>query len=175
MSAQQAFEKYGDMVYRLAMIRTRNAVDAEDVVQEVFLRYLRSAPPWSDAEHEKAWLIRVAINCSTSSVTSTWNQRMTALHEESGGSSVAAPDDIAADVIAAVEVSEVYRAVSRLPEKYRTAVHLHYYEGLATAHIAELLESNDATIRSWLHRARAMLRETIEVDRDEDFEKACEE
>ena len=58
-----ALAQYGDTVYRLAFAYTRNRADADDVFQEVFLRYFRRAPAFETEEHRKAWLIRVTINC----------------------------------------------------------------------------------------------------------------
>ena len=64
--AEETVRRYSDMVYRLAFARTGNTADAEDVYQEVFLRYLRSDPQFTSEEHRKAWLLRVTINCAKS-------------------------------------------------------------------------------------------------------------
>jgi RNA polymerase sigma-70 factor (ECF subfamily) len=160
-NAHRAFDEHGDMVFRLAVMRTRNQSDAEDIVQDVFLRYIKSAPSTMDTEHEKAWLIRVAINCTKSLATSAWKQRATSLTSEIA--------DSRSNVFeSAVESSAVYEAVSQLPDNYRTVIHLFYFEGYKTAEIADLLSANDATIRSWLHRAREVLRKTIEIDDEEE-------
>jgi RNA polymerase sigma-70 factor (ECF subfamily) len=153
--AQRAFDTYGDMVYRLALMRTQSQPDAEDIVQEVFLRYLRSAPEKVDAEHEKAWLIRVCINCAKSWATAAWRQKTVSITTEIEGPQLATASD------------EVYEAVARLPENYRLVIHLFYYEGYKTAEIATLLSANDATVRSWLHRAREQLRQTIVIEDEE--------
>ena len=60
------YEAYADMIYRLALVRTRNRADAEDVLQDVFFRCLRRQPVFRDEEHQKAWLITAAINSSKS-------------------------------------------------------------------------------------------------------------
>lgn len=73
------FHTYADMVYRLAFLRTRSSADAEDVLQEVFVRCLRSRPRWTDAEHQKAWFIRVTLNCTKSLVTSAWRRHTASL------------------------------------------------------------------------------------------------
>jgi len=160
-NAQRAFDTYGDMVYRLALTRTRNLTDAEDIVQDVFLRYLRSAPAVLSPEHEKAWLLRVTINCTKSLATSAWRQQTTALPDD-----IAMADDLATpDAI--VESHSVIGAVSQLPENYRTVIHLYYYEGYKTAEIAEMLSANDATVRSWLSRAREVLRVAIDIQDEE--------
>jgi len=151
--AQRAFDTFGDMVYRLALIRTQKQVDAEDVVQDVFLRYMRSAPAVMDPEHEKAWLLRVTVNCTKSLASSAWNQKTLSLSEVAVPQTESVPSD-------------VYAAVLNLPQRYRTVIHLFYYEGYKTAEIAKLLTANNATVRSWLSRARELLRKTIEVEDD---------
>lgn len=153
--ARRAFDMYGDMVYRLALIRTQKRVDAEDIVQDVFLRYLQSAPAVMDPEHEKAWLLRVAINRTKSLAALAWYKKTTPLSEIVATQAADMP-------------SEVYEAVLQLPHTYRTVIHLFYYEGFKTAEIAELLSAKESTVRSWLHRARGALKKSIEV---EDYEE----
>jgi RNA polymerase sigma-70 factor (ECF subfamily) len=156
-NAHRAFGTHGDMVFRLAVMRTRNHGDAEDIVQDVFLRYIKSAPEAMEPEHEKAWLLRVTINCTKSMATSAWKQKTASMTAD-----IADPKN---DVFeAAIESNAVYEAVTQLPDNYRTVIHLFYFEGYKTAEIADILSVNDATIRSWLHRAREDLRRTIEIE-----------
>ena len=144
------FQSYGDMVYRLALVRTRSVADAEDVVQEVFLRCLRNNPVFQSAEHQKAWLIKVAINCSKSLLGNAFRRH-------------SVPEDAAGDLVSedAETDSTVYDAVKKLPEKYRTAIHLYYYEGYSVKEIADVMRSTESTVKSWLHRARGMLKEEL--------------
>ena len=148
---QRAFDVHGDMVYRLAIMRTQNRADAEDVVQDVFLRYIQSAPDTADRDYEKAWLIRVTVNRTKSLANSAWNRKTVCLAHITEPQAETMP-------------SEVYEAVLQLPRRYRTVVHLFYYEGFKTAEIAGLLSANEATVRSWLHRARQELRKTIDIE-----------
>lgn len=143
--------RHADMVLRLAMARCRNRSDAEDVFQEVFLRFVRSQHKITSEEHCRAWLIRCTINCSKTLFSSAWNRRTVPLDE-----SIPFEDS---------HQSETYSAVLNLPAKYRTVIHLYYYEGFSIAEIAGLLHRNESTIKSQLSRARAMLRETL---REED-------
>lgn len=145
--AEALFRAYGDMVYRLAFLRTKSASDADDVVQEVFLRCLKFPRVWNSAEHQKAWFITVTVNCSKTLLTSAF-RRHTAPER----------DDILVEM---EESSEVYGEVLKLPVRYRTAVHLFYYEGYKTAEIAKLLGQPEGTVKSWLFRARDMLRESL--------------
>ena len=144
------FHTYGDMVYRLALVRTRSTADAEDVVQEVFLRCLKNNPSFLSAEHQKAWLIKVTVNCSKSLLGSAFRRH-------------SVPEDAAGELVSEDETpdSTVYDAVLRLPDKYRTAIHLYYYEDYSVKEIASVMRTTESTVKSWLHRARAMLKETL--------------
>lgn len=147
------FVTYGDMIYRLALVRTRSAADAEDVVQEVFLRCLKSSPVFENAEHQKAWLLKVTLNCSRSILGSAFRRH-------------SVPQDAAGELSVDAEESDstVYDAVMRLPEKYRTAIHLYYYESYSVKEIATLMRTTESTVKSWLHRARGMLKDALGGD-----------
>ena len=144
------FQTYGDMVYRLALVRTRSVADAEDVVQEVFLRCLRNNPAFKSAEHQKAWLLKVTVNCSKTVLGSAFRRH--SVPEDAAGDLVS--EDPAAD-------STVYDAVMKLPEKYRTAIHLYYYEEYSVKEIAAAMRTTESTVKSWLHRARGLLKEEL--------------
>ena len=146
------YEAYADMIYRLALVRTRNRADAEDVLQDVFFRCLRRQPNFRDEEHQKAWLITAAINSSKSLLT-------TADRRHGAGSepleTLSSEDDTD---------DSVYAAVMELPEKYRTAVHLFYYEGYSVEEIGRMTDTNPSTVKSHLHRAREALRRVLKED-----------
>lgn len=150
--AEALFQAYADMVYRLAFLRTRSAADAEDVLQEVFVRCLRSGPSWTDAEHQKAWMIRVTINCTKSLATSAWRRHAVPLD------SVPERDDLVTEMR---EETDVYGAVLALPQKYRTVIHLYYYEGYSIREIATMTGTTESAVKSQLFRARDMLREQL--------------
>ena len=147
VSSDEIIKKYIDMVYRLALSRTKSATHADDVVQEVFLRYINADKEFENDEHIKSWLIRVTINCSNSIFESSWFKKTAPLDEE-----------IAFDT---PEKSEVYYAVMELPKKYRTVIHLFYYEDMSIAEIAKCLGEKISTVKSQLHRGRVMLREKL--------------
>ncbi|MBE6752977.1 MAG: sigma-70 family RNA polymerase sigma factor [Ruminococcaceae bacterium] len=142
------------MVYRIALLRTCSAADAEDVVQEVFLRYLRSAPAFAGEEHRKAWFIRVTVNRTKSLLGSAWKRR-TVLTDES----LPLPQPLSS-----TPEGEVYQAVLSLPVKYRTAVHLYYYEGYKVSEIARLTGAKETTVKTWLMRARDILRQRLKEE-----------
>lgn len=143
-SPEAVIRCYSDMVYRLAFARTGNRSDAEDLYQEVFLRYLTKAPAFTSEDHRKAWLLRVAVNCANRFHTAPWRKRTEPLSE---ALSVPAP-----------EGEDLWEELRRLPEKDRTVLHLYYYEDMTTEEIAKLLDRNPATVRSQLLRARAKLK-----------------
>ena len=144
----QAVRQWGDMVYRLALARTANVSDAEDVFQEVFLRYFRHEEGFQSDEHRKAWLIRCTVNRAKSLAVSPWKQRTV-------------PLETAAEVGVEDDYREVYSAVLSLPAKYRAVIHLHYFEGLSVAEMAQTLHTAEGTVKSQLSRGRALLREML--------------
>ena len=146
-SPEAVIRRYSDMVYRLAFARTGNRNDAEDLYQEVFLRYLTKAPAFTSEDHRKAWLLRVAVNCANRFHTAPWRRRTEPLSE---ALSVPAP-----------EGEDLWEELRRLPEKDRTVLHLYYYEDMTTEEIAKLLDRNPATVRSQLLRARAKLKKLL--------------
>ena len=153
-SVDELLKRYANMVYRLAFSRTKSRFDADDILQDVFLRYIRSMPDCENEEHRKAWLIHATINCSKTLLTSAWFRKTAPLDETM--------------FFEMKEHSEVYYAVLELPVKYRTIIHLFYYEGYAVKEMAALLCCKESTVKSQLHRARDLLRdklkgETIDV------------
>lgn len=145
-----AVSRYGPMVYRLAYAMVRSRHDADDVFQEVFLRYHRAAPAFETEEHQKAWLLKVAANCAKSLRTAPWRQRTVPL------------EDVYA--YADPEESAVDAALARLPAKYRAVVHLYYYEGYQTEEIARILGRSSSAVRSQLTRARQKLKELLKEE-----------
>ncbi|MDO5293055.1 MAG: sigma-70 family RNA polymerase sigma factor [bacterium] len=142
-------DEYADMVYRIALTQMKNVSDAQDVFQEVFLRLVKHLPTLHSEEHIKAWLIRVTINCSKSSLTSAWRR-----HTE----------PLVAEEMLTFETSEqldLYEHLSRLPKKYRIVLYLFYYEELSIKEIADYTAQKETTVKSQLSRARALLKKEI--------------
>lgn len=149
---EQIFDKYSSMVYRLAFSRTNNRYDADDILQTVFLKLVKADVEFVEEEHIKAWLIRVTLNTSKNLISSAF-RRLTLPLE----------DTLATEM---KRKSDVYHAVMKLPAKYRTVIHLYYFEGYSVVEIAELLTTKEATVKTWLSRARAKLGHELE---GEDF------
>lgn len=142
----EVIEKYSKMVYRLALAQMRNKQDAEDVFQDVFLRYISKLRTFENEEHRKAWLIRVTINRSRS-LWAAWFRKTEPLD-----------DSLVAETTIENDISE-YLAL--LPQKYRPLIHLFYYEELSIKQISDILDAKESTIRTWLTRARSLLREEL--------------
>ena len=146
-------EQYAGMLYRLAYARTGSRADAEDVMQEVFVRLLRARPEFRDEEHAKAWLLRVGARCAADVLRAPWRRREGPLDD-----ALPAPEPPGE--------GGVVEAVLALPAKYRTAVHLYYYEELSVAEIAAVLGKSEGAVKSRLFRARALLRRYLKEDGD---------
>ena len=144
-----AMRLHGDTVYRLALCRMQNTADAEDVYQDVFLRLFQQAEDW-DGEHTKAWLIRATLNRCADLYRFRLRRPVLAL---------AAIPELARP--AEEKAAGLWDAVARLPEKLRTAVHLHYAEGYSTGEIGALLGIPPATVRSRLRRGRLRLKDLL--------------
>ena len=154
VSKQELTEKYFNMIYKLALSQTKDKQHAEDVCQDVFLKFLSSDKEFASEEHAKAWLIRVAINASKSIFTSSWFKKTVPLSE---GENIA---------FETKEESDVFYAVADLPFKYKTVIHLFYYEDLSVSEIAKYLGIGENTVKSQLHRGREILREKLKGEFD---------
>lgn len=152
---EQEMKKHSDLVYRLAYSQVQNREHAEDIYQEVFLRLYQSDVQFQNAEHEKAWLIRVTVNCGKSFKTSAWSRHTVPLEEDLDMSKPEAED-----------TSDVTDAVCKLPPKYRTVVHLFYYEDMPVADIATALNKTVSAVTVQLCRARRMLKEALKGEYD---------
>ncbi len=155
-SFEAVMRKYADMVYKLAYSRTGSTFDADDILQEVFLRYIRADKTYNDEEHRKAWLLRITINCTKSFLTSAWNRHT---DYEEPDPNVGAEDPA---LKAAETKSDVMKALMSLPEKYRTAIYLFYYEDLSVAQIAKTVGTSETNIKTRLSRGRELLKEKLE-------------
>lgn len=146
--AEEMLTNYGNSVLRLAYSYLHNPSDAEEVLQDTLLRFLKTAPVLENQAHEKAWLLRVAANLSKNRLDYNRVRRADELSE-----TLAAEER--------EDLSFVWEAVKALPVQYREAIHLFYHEGYPTAQIARILGRKEATVRSDLRRGREKLREVL--------------
>ncbi len=143
-------ETYSPMLLRAALTRVSTPADAEDVVQDVFLRVLTHCPRFRDEEHEKAWLLRTTLN------------RAGDLRRRRRDD---APLDEAANAAAeGLDYGPLLSAVRSLPEAYSAVIHLYYYEGYSIKEIARLLALPAPTVGTRLSRGRKRLRELLKEE-----------
>ena len=143
-------DKYATMIYKLAFARTRNKERAEDIFQEVFLKYISKKPRFENEEHEKAWFIRVTINCSKDFFNFIKKENFEELDE---------------NILSSEEPEEIMEEfLNKLTVDYRTVIHLFYYEGYSTFEISKLLNKKESTIRMQLTRARRNLKIIMEEE-----------
>ncbi|MDR1068438.1 MAG: RNA polymerase sigma factor [Clostridiales Family XIII bacterium] len=146
----EIYQRHVKTVYRVCFTYLKNAADTEDATADTFVKMMRSAPAFESGEHEKAWLIRTAINVCKDSLKHWWRRR----------------EDVASysETLKTEETFEtdgVIDAVTGLPDKYKSVVYLYYFEGYTGVQIAEMLHKPQSTIRNYLHEARNILRERL--------------
>lgn len=142
--------EYSPMLLRLACTRLDSTADAEDAVQEAFLRLLTARPVFRDAGHEKAWLIRTTLH-RAGDIRRAAEKRNVPLEE-------------AAQAAAPEQAGELLSAVRALPEKYSAVIHLYYYEGYSIKEIAKLLGLPAPTVGTRLARGRERLRQMLKEE-----------
>ena len=146
--AERLLAEHGNSILRLAYSYLHNMSDAEEVLQDTLIQFLKTTPALDGPEHEKAWLLRVAANLSKNRLD--YNKLRLA-------------DELNEELIAEEreDLSFVWEAVKALPANQREAVHLFYHEGYTTAEIGKILGRRESTVRSDLRRGRAKLKEML--------------
>ena len=135
--------QYENTLYRAALAILGDAHEAEDAVQDAFLRCLEKEPDFESPAHEKAWLLRVTVNGCKSRLRSLWRRRTAPLLDTYPA--------------AGPEEQSLMETIGKLPAKDRTVLHLYYYAGYQTAEIAEMTGWREGTVRSRLTGARVKL------------------
>lgn len=151
------YQRQVKTVYRLCYSYLKTSQDAEDAVQNVFIKLMSYDKDFSDHEHEKAWLLTCAANHCKDILKSAYRKRT--------------DFDLLDDKIASCDPesddSRVYEALLALPDKYKDCVYLHYYEGYKTDEIAAMINKPASTIRNHLREARQLLKKQLGGDEDE--------
>ncbi len=143
---EMIYNRYADMLYRLAYTHLSSQSDAEDAVSDVFVTYLQTAPDFKDQEHEKAWFVRVLIN------------KCNDLHRKKTVRAYTPLEEVVHMEHVEQEASDVLHAVQSLPEKYRTTILLHYFEGFSVDEIAKIQNCTTAAVKMRLMRSRSLLK-----------------
>lgn len=144
-------ERYIDVVYRAALSCCHNNADAEDAVQNTFLKLLTADVDFKDDEHIRRWLIRVAVNECKNSLSSFWRRKVSYFDELTHEPEAITDDE-----------RWLMTEINRLPPKYSAVLHLYYYEGYKCAQIAGLLNISESNVQTRLQRARKLLKSKLE-------------
>lgn len=150
---QRLVNLYLDMVYRVALNGCKNTYDADDVVQDTFLKLLKCRKPFDSDEHIRNWLIRVTINECKRFWTSPWKTRIVPWDE-----------NVEEPVVWEPEQSALYDKVMELTPKYRETVYLYYFEDFSVKEIADILTISETSVQTRLQRARQKLKEILGGD-----------
>lgn len=171
MTPENIIHAYSEMVYRIAFARAGTKEDADDIYQEVFLRYIKRMPEFCEEEHAKAWFIKVTVNCSRKLLGAksrknevskeTGTEIEQGVSEQADRNTYRTPEE---KIYADERKAQLYRELLRLSPDARLLLHLYYFEELKTCEIAKLMHRKEATVRVQLLRARGQLREKFEED-----------
>lgn len=142
--------QYLDCVYRVAVNGCKNSADAEDVVQNTFIKLWKRQEQFEDEDHVRRWLIRVAVNECNSLWRTPWKKHTAYLEELTQEPVFSTP-----------EKSSLYYAVRELPVKYRQIVHLYYFEDYSVKEIAQIMKLSETAVQTRLLRARQKLKEIL--------------
>lgn len=151
--AERLLNSYGNSILRLSYSYLHNMNDAEDILQDTFIQYLKTSPVFSNQKHEKAWLFRVAVNLCKNKLAYNRIRETDELEEQLHAE-------------AREDLSFVWEAVKELPDLYREVIHLYHYEGYSTSQIADILGRKESTIRSNLKRGREKLKSILKEEYD---------
>lgn len=152
MEVENKIREYSNLVYRIAYSMTKKKTDAEDIYQEVFIKFFKNIEKLKNEEHEKNWLIRVTINeCNM-------------LYRKNKVRNESELDENICEPYNDEYETSIHSYVKKLPHKYRIVIYLHYFEGYKIEEIANILKSTSGTIKSRLSRAKTQLKTMIGED-----------
>ena len=151
--AKRAIECYADTVRRICFMHLKKTDDVEDAFQEVFLKYILREREFESHAHEKAWLIRVAINVCKDMLRNPFRKRVCSLEDA----------NIEPFTLQKNE-NELLDCILAMPVKYKDVIYLFYYEGYSAVEIAAIMHRKENTIYTWLDRARKQLKRQLESD-----------
>lgn len=154
--AEEIMQDYGNMIFRLAYASMRNRADAQDVLQDVLVSFMKNNPDFDNENHVKAWLIKTTANRCKNMHLSAWFRLRNDVEEFDIVYEDKTPRE---DILAAINL---------LNANERLLIHLFYYEEYTTAQIADVLHKNENTIRSQLARARKKLKADLEEELDDE-------
>ena len=146
-------DSYGNLLWRTGIMMLGEPQDVQDMIQEVLLKYMQKRPVFHDAEHEKAWLLRVAVNLCRDMLRLRSRRRYFPIDElepEAVGSTDA-------------ESREILEEIAMLPQKWKSVLLLHYIEGYSLKEISEILDVSENAVKKRMQRAKEALRRRMET------------
>ena len=146
-------KKYLDDIYKTTLSCCKNKADAEDATQNAFLKLLKSDIEFTDDEHIKRWLIRVAVNECKSMWRSFSRKKVISIEELDTEPSYNQESG-----------SELFSMLAKLPKNYRSVIHLYYYEGYSVKEISQILDISETNVQTRLMRARKKLEEMLKKE-----------
>lgn len=151
-------DTYSVMIIRLCYTYVKSMDDAEDMAQETFAELVKRKPDFESKDHEKAWLLRTAVNKCKNHLKSGWVRKTVPLEDN-----LSAEDS---NINSCLDDTSrtVMEAVMKLPEKYRVVIHLFYYNGMSINDIAAVRKLSPATVGTHLARGRALLKKSLGED-----------
>ena len=150
---ETAYDKYADMLYRLALSHLNNSEDAQDVVHDVFVKYMSTPKLLTGGEHERAWFVRVTVN-----------QCHDFLRKKKYRNHADLDEIIEMPKQEQEKLPDIVGMVSKLPEKYKSVVILHYLEGYSVDEVAKMLRISASAVKMRLSRGREMLKNILEKE-----------
>ena len=144
------YHLFKETIYNVAYTYVRNRMDAEDITQEVFLKFLKYDGDFTTLDNEKYWLVRVTINTSKSFLTSSWKKK------------ISLSDEVTLNAPSGSSEQDYFNLIVNLPNKLKEVIVLYYYENFKINEIAQILKSSESAIKKRLQRARDLLKGELE-------------
>ena len=148
---EEIYKRNVDTVYRVCYIYLKNVQDTQDAVQETFIRLMEKDITFTSEEHEKYWLIRVSVNICKN-MLSHWSRKNVEIEK-------------ADRVTVSKETDEIIDEISKLPDKLKIVIYLHYYDGYTSEEIGKMLHITASAVRNRLQRAKDILKTIIIEER----------
>ncbi len=146
---EQKYQLYSEMLYKIAFVYFGNSSDAEEMVQETFIKLCYHAPKFENSAHEKAWLIRVISNLCKNQLKTAWKKQVETREDMS-------------EYLQDSRDSELLELVIALPTKLKAPIYLYYYEGYSVLEISNILKLSQSAVKMRLKRARQKLKLELE-------------
>ena len=156
-SVKELAALYQNNLFAVAFNICKNTQDAEDVVQDTFVQYYTTKKEFEGEQHIRAWLIRVTVNKAKNITRTFWRRNKISIEDYMETLTFETP-----------EAGNLFETVMQLPEKYRIVIHLYYYEDYTVSEIADILKLSESNVKTRLSRGRAMLKEVLKEEWDDD-------